>query len=444
MSPTYKKILFLTLTVLFSQEKEANKTNDEVGPPLEQKHIQTIDGVAAVVGDKLILTSDINQSLAMEVFRQKLDPQKDQLKILSLKNKIIDSIVNRKIVLAMAELDSIVVGDKDVDRALEQQVSNIVTQAGSEEAAEKALGQPLRTFKREYWYDVKDMLVTQKYQQSIIGRVSINKGGVEAFYKNFKDSIPPFPTTVKLRHLLLKITPSEKQQQKTIDFLGTLRKDILDKKTTFGDAAKKHSQDPGSKRAGGSIGFVRRGSLVIEFETVAFNLKPGEISKPFKSEFGYHIVETEEIRGERIKVRHVLMSPPTTEEDESFVYSKISSLKDSSATLKAFIENVKKNSMDKQTAEGGGNLGWINPATYPVPEFGLVLGQINANTCAGPVRSELGYHLLWIENTKPGGPASLQKHWTEIEKMALNRKQSLWFSSWTKKAKENFFIHINN
>ena len=443
MNYYYKLFLFTLVSFSFAQ-KEANKTNDEAEGLSSQKHIQSIDGVAAIVGDKLVLTSDVNQALAMEIFKQKLDPQRDQLKILELKNKIIESIVSRKVVLAMAELDSVEVGEKDVDRALNQQVDNIISQAGSEEAAEKALGQPLRTFKREYWYDVRDMLITQKYQQTLIGRVSINKTGVERFFNAFRDSLPLFPTTVKLRHLLIKINPGEKQINKTTALLLELRTKLLNKKLSFKDAALSYSQDPGSKNTGGSLGFVRRGTLVTAFEAVAFNLKPGEVSLPIKTEFGYHIIETEEIRGDRIKVRHILIAPTTTEEDESLAYTKISALKDSSKSLTDFISTIKNNSMDTKTSKNGGNLGWINPATYPVPEFGLVLGQIEKNVCAGPVRSELGYHLLWVEGVKSGGLANLSLHWTEIEQMALNRKQALWFSNWAQEAKKKVFIHINN
>ena len=92
----------------------------------------------------------------------------------------------------------------------------------------------------------------------------------------------------------------------------------------------------------------------------------------------------------------------------------------------------------------GGGLGWINPKTYPIPEFGMILNQIGSGVCAGPVRTDLGYHLVWLEALKPGGRANLSKHWTEIESMALNQKQSKWFEMWIEKSKKNVYISINN
>lgn len=440
----YSIVYFMVSSVAFAQNIEANKTNDE--PPINapRKHLQSVDGVAAIVGDKVILTSDINRSLSMAIFQQRLDPQRDQGKILALKNQIVQSSVDSKVVLAMAGLDSVEVGDKEIDRALEQQVNNIIAQAGSEEAAEKALGQPLRTFRREYWYDVKDMLITQKYQQTLISKVSVNREDVLAFFNTYKDSVPPFPTTVKLRHLLVKTKPGEEQVEKTVDLLKNLRQNLLDKKNSFEELASQYSQDPGSKNSGGSLGFVRRGTLVTPFEAVAFTLKPGEISMPVKTDFGYHIIETEEIRGDRIKVRHILMSPPITEKDESLTYNLALSLKDSAQTITDFISTTKTHSMDEQTSESGGSLGWIDPNNYPVPEFGLVLGQIGLNECAGPVRSDLGYHLLWVEATKPGGAADLDKHWNQIESLTLNKKKSDWFKSWVISSRDRFFIHTNN
>ena len=443
MKHTNVVLFFCFLSVLQPQQQnEANTTNDEPLTSREGVFRQTIDGVAAIVGDKTILKSDINQALSMAIFQQKLDPNKSADKILQLKKEIIRSVVNRKVILVMAELDSVVVQDKDVDRTLEEQINNIVAQAGSEEAAEKALGQPLRVFRREYWYDIKDMMVAQKYQQELIGKVSINKHGVVGFFNSYRDSIPPFPTTVKLRHLLVKIEPGVEQIDKTVILLKSLRKKILKGETTFESVAAQYSQDPGSKNSGGGLGFVRRGNLVTEFESVAFTLRPGEISLPVKTEFGYHIIETEAILGEKIKVRHVLISPPLTDKDETLAYNRALSLKDSSKTLADFISTIKEHSMDSQTKEGGGNLGWIDPNTYPIPEFGMVVGQINPNECAGPVQSEYGYHLLWIEATKQGGRADLSKHWNEIETLALNKKRGDWFEGWVLDARKKFYINV--
>ena len=410
----------------------------------KRKHLQIIDGVAAVVGDRVVLNSDINQTLAMTIFQQKLDPQKDVNKISLLRKQIVKTTVDRKVVLIMAELDSVVVADKEVDRALNQQVDNIVSQAGGEEAAEKALGQPLRVFKREYWYEIKDLLTTQKYQQTLMQKVSVSRNDVLGFFEAYKDSIPPFPPTVKLKQLLIKVVPDSSQEQKTIAFLNDLRGRLINKTSTFESLAADYSQDPGSKNSGGSLGFVRRGSLVTPFEAVAFNLRPGEISKPVKTDFGYHIIETQEIRGDRIKVRHILMSPPTTEKDESAAYLKAVALKDSSSSLSLFVEMIKKHTMDEKTKKSGGSLGWINPAEYPIQEFSAVLGSLDRNVCAGPIRTDLGYHLVWIEAVRPGGKASLANHWSEIETIALNKKKTEWFKSWVDDARQNVFIHIND
>ena len=182
-------VYVLLLSFSYSQRAEANTSTDEPLTTKESAHLQDIDGLAAIVGDKTILKSDINQTLAMAIFQRQLNPQRDIAKIDALKKEIVASIINRKVVLIMAELDSVEVNDKDVDRALDDQVNNIIAQAGGEEAAEKALGQPIRTFRREYWYEIKDMMITQQYQRELIGKISVNKDDVQAFFKLYRDSI---------------------------------------------------------------------------------------------------------------------------------------------------------------------------------------------------------------------------------------------------------------
>ena len=422
-----KKILLLFfLSTLFSQQSIL------------------LDEIAAVVDDEVVLLSDVVLAANALAAEENVDPFTNPSKYKELLLKSSESMIEQLVIIRMAEIDSVTVLEKDVDRALERQIQNIISQSGSEEAAEQVLGRKISDFKRSYKDDMEGKLIAEKYTGDLTRSIEITRPEVEDFFKTYKDSIPPFPTTVKLRHLLIKPSPSEDQVEKTLSLLKQLRQNVLDKKNTFEELAAQYTQDPGSKNTGGSLGFVRRGTLVSPFEAAAFTLQPGEISMPVKTEFGYHIIETEEIRGDRIKVRHILMSPPITEQDESIAYNRALVLKDSSQTISEFISTTKAHSMDDQTSDGGGSLGWIDPNKYPVPEFGMVLGQINPNECAGPVRSELGYHLLWVEASRPGGSPDIDKHWSQIENIALNKKKGDWFKGWVVSSRENFFIHINN
>ena len=401
----------------------------------------TIDGVAAVIGDRVVLKSDVNQMVVMAAVQQRLDPAKDSEHIRLLQSQILQSLVDQKILLEMAEIDSVVVEEKEVNRALDQQVDTFVAQAGGEEKAEIALGQSIRNFRREYWYEMRDKLITDRFQQQMISSISISREEVVSFFNTYKDSIPPFPNKMKIRHLLIKIKPGQKTKEATLSRILKIRKQILDGEP-FDSLAMKHSQDPGSAANGGSLGYVKRGSLVSEFETVAFTLDIGSISEPIETPFGFHIIETLDRRGDKIHTRHILLSPEITPEDESRAYSIALSLKDSAETIRDFKRLVEFHSDDINTKKIGGDLGWIDLSTYPVPEFRMVANQLERSIANGPLKSDLGYHLLWLEGVKPGGYPSLQSHWFDLESLALNHKRMKWYGDWIAAARNDFFVTI--
>jgi len=401
---------------------------------------QIIDGIAAVVGNHVILKSDVNQLVGMTALQRGLDIRTDIKAIEKLRSEILQSMIDRKVILEMAKLDSIEVEDKEVDRELDNYINNMVAQAGSEEAAEKAIGKPIRVFRREYWPDMQELLIGQRYQQQLLSKITVNREDVERFFNTYRDSISPFPTMVKLRHILTRVEASQQQIDKTISSLNTIKDRILSGER-FATLAEEFSQDPGSKNNGGSLGYVRRGNLVPEFEAVAFTLEPGQISDPVKTEFGYHLIQTQEILGDKIKVRHILMTPKLTTEDESRAYAFAADLKDSAKTLEDFIHIAETYSQDEQTRNTGGLIGWIDPNQYPIQEIGEAIKQINRKECSSPVRSSLGYHLLWIENVRPGGKPDLIKNWSEIESMALNRAKATWFENWLNKSRRRFYIN---
>ncbi len=419
-------------------------TFSNIGYSQGNENRQFIDGVAAIVADNIILKSEIAQIVNLTAMQQNINPNQNIELYQRLQIQVLQSLIDQKVVLELAEKDTnIIVKDKEVDSALETQINNILSQAGSEENAEKMLGESLRDFKREYWYDVRDRLYADKFQQLKLQGVSVNRTDVESFFATYKDSLPFMPTKIKLRHILLPLRPGEKSVNSTLALLDSLRNEIY-AGVDFSELAILYSQDPGSKKNGGDLGFTRRGSLVSEFEEVAFTLDIGEISKPVETAFGYHIIQPLEKQGDKVRVRHILIIPPILEDDEQNVYDFASTIKDSIKTIDDFIALSERHSIDEQTNKNGGDLGWINPNTFSIPEIGQVLQYLELHECSQPVKTSLGYHLLWLEDAKEGGYPNLEKNWIDIEAMALNKKKSDWYQVFIQDAREKLFISIKN
>ena len=403
-----------------------------------------IDGVAAIIENHIVLKSDLAQMVNMAVVQNRIDPIKDKEAYIKIQNSVLQSMIDQKIMLEMAEKDSILVGEKEVNQALDQQIQMFISQTGGEKKAEKALGQSLKDFRREFWYDMQERLISEKYQQQLIGSISITREGVLSFYKIYKDSLPSFPMQAKVRHLLIPIKPNENEKEKTVLQLNDIKDKIISG-NSFSEMAIKHSEDPGSKENGGSLGWVSRGSLVKEFETAAFTAEIGEIVGPIETEFGFHILETLERKGEKTRVRHILKTPLVGEADNEKAYLFAMSLqKDSIKTLDDFKKAVLLYTADKTTKKIGGDLGWIEPQNYQVLEIGQAIKYININSCSPPINSSLGFHLLWLEGVKKGGKPNIVDHWSEIESLALNKKKMDWYTDWIKEARNKFYVEIKS
>ena len=403
-----------------------------------------IDGVAAVVEDKIVLKSDLNQMVNMMAIQQNINLNEDINRFIKLKSFVLESMIDQKILLEMAEEDTTIeFSEKEVDQALDQQINNILMQAGGEKEAEKMLGQSLKSFRSEFWYDMKDKIISEKYQQKLLSKIKISKKDVLSFFDIYVDSLPIFPTEAKIRHLLIKPTPSDSVKEETVLVLNNI-KDKINSGEDFSLFAEKYSMDPGSKNNGGNLGWVKRGSLLKEFEEVTFTIKEKTISDPIETDVGFHILEVFERKGDRARVRHILISPQIQKSDEEIAFNFAKTIKDSCKTIQDFKKFVKKYSKDYQTSSIGGDLGWIIPDQYPIKEFGLALNYINIEECSPPINTSFGFHLLWLERIKKGGKANLKDHWPKIEMMALNNKKMTWYNSWIKKIKEKKYIKIGS
>ena len=408
-----------------------------------QNQEKYIEGVAAIVGDNIILKSDLSQVVSMTALQQRIDPKNNPKRFQTLQYEVLQSLVDQKIILEMAELDSIEVKEKDVDKALNQQIETFVSQAGSEEKAETSLGQSLSSFRREFWYEMRDRLISEQFQYSLLSNIKTNREDVSSFFKTYKDSLPLFPSLVNLNHLLITIKPSKESKNTALKQIKDIRIQILGGEP-FESLAQTFSEDPGSKSKGGSLGLVSRGALVKEFETVAFTLEPGIVSDPVETVFGYHLINIQEKQGDKVNVSHILISPKIKEKDEQRTYDVALSLRDSIFSFEEFKKFADKYSDDEKTKKVGGNIGWINPLNYSISGISFFIQQNNLglNECSIPVKTDYGYHLLWISAIKPGGKPNLSDHWVDIELMALNQKKMLWYRNWMEEAKKQVYIQV--
>ena len=401
-----------------------------------------LDEIAAVVDDEIVLLSDVVLSANALAAQENVDPYKSPSKYKNLLLRSVESMIEQLVIIKMAEIDSVMVLEKDVDRALERQIQNIISQTGSEEAAEQVLGRKISDFKRSYKNDMKGKLIAEKYTGELTRNIEITRLEVEDFFKTYKDSIPSFPKRHKVRHILIQITPSEESMKKTELKAFNILEEI-NKGLSFEEAAKKYSEDFASKDNGGYLGFVPRGTFVKEFEKVAFTLSINTISKPIKTQFGFHIIEVLERSGEKVGVRHILLQTEVVDEDKTKTYKIISDLSKKISTKNNFVSIAKEYSKDETTKDNGGLLGWINTDTYQVEELSAVIKNIPENTCSTPILTDFGYHLLWIDEIEEGGLPTIEKNWIKLEQLALNKKKSDWYSNWIEKIKTKVYIKRN-
>jgi len=421
-----KKIIYIILLInlVFSQEEIL------------------LDRVASVVENKIVLMSDVVLAANAVAAQQKINPNTSPAIYKKLLEDSRESMVEQLLIIEMAEQDSVEILDKDVDKALNQQIENIISQTGGKEQAEAVLGKKISEFKRSYRDDMRGKLLAEKYTSSLTSSISVSRGDVVDFYNTYKDSMPSFPTLYKTHHILLEIKPSEKSQKTAYEKTLNIKKEIT-QGLSFEEAAKKYSSDPGSKDKGGNLGYVSRGVFVDEFEKVVFTVEKNKLTDPVKTQYGYHLIEVLERTGEKVLARHILIRNEITDFDKKETYEKANKIKNSIKSFDDFYKAAQEFSDDKTSNSNGGLLGMIDLEYYQVPEIKKVIKDINIKTISSPILTNFGYHLIWVENIKEGGTPDLENNWLDLKEMALNKKKSDWYNNWIQDVKNKFYIKRN-
>ncbi len=416
----------------------------------QQKRIK-VDGIAAVVGDQIVLNSELGQ-LKIQMKQQGIDTKNlDDCKIL-------ERLMQDKLLLIEAKKDTLIkVSDKEIDGMVEQQIEFMKTQMGG--SLEKVLQfynkNTLSELQEELRKIDKNKKLSELMRQKIMKDVDISPEEVKAFFDAIpKDKIPEIGTQVELMQIVIKPKPDKDAEQKVIDKLKEIKKKV-ENGASFRAQAVLYSEDKGSRANGGKYVLTRKSAFVQEFKDVAFSLEKGQVSEPFKTEFGWHILTVEEINGQERVVRHILMIPEISFLNKRAAQKKLDTIRkrilDKELT---FEEAAREFSDDKETSKNGGKI--IDPNTgNSLLELTMLdpkMHQIVQDMKEGDISNVLTeadrtgneyYKIIKVNKLIPAHKMDFVKDFPKIKEMALEEKKNKVLINWMNEKIKNNYIKIN-
>ena len=402
---------------------------------------EAIDKIVAVVDNEIILQSELDFQTGIFASQRQLDPNTP-----GLKEQLLNSMIEEKLIYAQADLDSITVTEDDINQRIDYQINSFVQQYGSIANIEKIYGMSIDRIKRELRDEVRKSLMSQRLQEKNFGKVQASRREIEEFFNTYKDSIGTIPEKVTIFHIFQNPKASEKLKKIFYDKALSLL-DSIKAGADFSELAKNNSDDPGSAAQGGDLGFVKKGVFYPEFEEAAFKLNVGELSGVVESPVGFHIIQLLEKRGESINTRHILIKIKADENADLQTIDFLSSLRDSiQKGVGTFQEYAKKYSEDKETAPFGGELGnfYISQLDKALLD---AVGKLKQGDIGFPRRLEYapgtyGYHIVWLQSRIPQHKASLTDDYAEVKKLADENKKQKEYTKWIETIKSKIFWEV--
>lgn len=429
--------------------KDENKKTNLVVDSIGNQRVK-VDGIAAVVGEHLILESDIAKA------------QEDQ-KAQGLSGEetskcfILKQLMENKLFAHHAVQDSLEIQQEMVQSKTDQQIQYMINQAGGIKRVLEFYGKETEAELREELFDVNfENVLAQEMQGSIVEEIEVTPAEVRQFYDKIdKDEKPFFGTQVEVAQIVIKPEVTEEQTQKTIDFLNKIRDDVLNG-ARFSSRAVLYSDDRGSRSKGGRIEVSRDAPLVKEFKDMAFSLEEGEVSKPFKTDFGWHIMTVEKIRGQYIDVKHILKFPEITDEAIQKAREKTEVLRQRIIDGEiSFDEAAREFSDEDETKESGGQL--INDMTLDKrfelskmdPDLYNKIINLEESGIS-PIYTETNrrqqpfFKILTVTKRLEEHEADFNEDYARISELALRQKKIKEVKKWQKIKMKDTYIKISD
>jgi peptidyl-prolyl cis-trans isomerase SurA len=408
-----------------------------------------IDGVMAVVGNEIMLKSDIEaQKIQAKQQGMALNKQTECL--------IIEQLLIEKLLINQAKVDSIVVNESQVQGELERRIRYFVSQIGSEEKLEEYYKKSILEIKDEFHDLIEDQIRIQGMQAKINEDVNITPGEIQTFFNNIPiDSLPYINAKVEMAHIVIKPEINQEEKDATREKLLNFKKQIEAGKS-FASLAVLYSQDPGSASKGGDLGFVSKGMFVPEFDAVATRLKEGQLSEVFESQFGFHLMELKERRGDQYNARHILLKPKHTANDLIAAEKLLDSISGliSSDSL-SFSKAASQFSDDETTKNNGGKI--VNPADGSTQfdmkavdaQLAFTIDKMEVSAISKPVSMQgadgnQAYRIIQLITRTDPHVANLKDDYLLIKSVATSQLQQKSMEEWTTSTMGATYIRVDD
>jgi peptidyl-prolyl cis-trans isomerase SurA len=424
-----------------------NETSTEKPVIIRQK----LDGIAAVVGDYVILDSDVEKTLA-DIRSQ--GSRDDDLNSCSLLGKLMED----RLYAHQAVQDSILVSDDEVYATSDRYLQEFEQRLGSiEKVLEFYKKESVEDLREELFQINKLQMLSSKMQSKVVGEIKVTPEEVRQFFRNIPEAQRPvFGAEMEIAQIVKKPQIPEVEKERAINLLNQIKADVEDNGASFRIKAILYSQDPGSKSNGGFYSISRQTAFVKEFKDVAFSLREGEISEPFETQFGFHIIYVEKIRGQELDLRHILIQPEVPKSALDAVRKELDSIRQQIMDGKYTFADAARNFSDEiETKFEGGLL--RNPENFDTrfeltrmdPNLYNQVRNLKDNEISKPIMEEdprggpSTYKILMVTNRFDEHKADFSKDYLKIQELALREKQLKTIKEWIGDHIEETYISVN-
>ncbi len=418
-------------------------------PAAAQSGGTTLDKIVAKVDNYIVLRSEIEGAYQQMLSAGEKDSRGE------MRCEILENMVLNKVMLAKADIDSVIVEDRMVDDQLERRMQYFVSQVGSQERLEKMYNKTIEQLKVELRKQVREQLVVQKMQDEITKDIKMTPSEVKRFFNNIpKDSLPYFSTEVEVGQIVRYPRISRAQKQQTRDQLRELRDRIM-RGEEFATLAKKYSEDPGSASRGGELGYWGRGVMDPAFEAAALKLRPDEISPVVESQFGFHIIQLIDKRGTEYNSRHILIKPESSDQDMQEAADFLDSLRTRILSDSIAFEKAAKEHSDDQATKANGGFFYdqaTNSSRVPVDQLDALVFFTTDTMDVGGITAPMRYRtedrkeavrLIYLKSKTPPHEANLRDDYQKIYNAAINSKRQQVIERWFEKARREVYIKLD-